>query len=200
MRRVTPGAEPAPQVLSAGLRAVLVAVPALCAGVVVASSQQPWRQSGAVRLTGNQLTGGLVDGLGLLGLAGCGLLLVSGRMGRRLVGVLLVLVGLGVVAGVALDSQLSEAGWAAHGVPTGSHLATPLLAAGWLAAVAGAVMAAGGAVLAVVAGRWPARTSRFSRSRNATQDRAPVTAEDDPREVWAALDRGEDPTAENTRD
>lgn len=198
MSGVTPAGPAAqiPPVLPAGLRAVLVALPALCAVVVVVSSRQPWRQSGAVKLTGAQLTGGLVDGLGLLALAGCALLLVSRRLGRRLVGVLLVLVGLGVLAAVALDSQLSEAGWAAHGVPIGSRSSAPLLIAGRLAAVAGAAMALGGAALAVAAGRWPARTSRFTRNR----DSGPVTAEDDPREVWAALDRGEDPTAERKPD
>lgn len=196
MREVTPGEGPAESVLPAGQRAVLVGLPALCAVVVVALSRQPWRQAGAVRLTGAQLTGGLVDGLGLLGLAGCALLLVSRRLGRRLVGVLLMLVGLAVVAAVSLDSQLSEAGWAAHGVPAGSRLSTPLLIAGWWAAVAGAVMALSGAALTVAAGRWPTTASRFSRN----SDPGPVTAEDDPREVWAALDRGEDPTSERTPD
>lgn len=171
---------------------MLVAVPSLCAVLVVAASRQGWRRAGSVTLTGTQLTGGLIDGLGLLGLAGCALLLVSGPVGRRLVGALLMLVGAGVVLTVALDSQLGEAGWAAHGVATGSTPTTPLLVPGWLALAAGAMMTVGGAVLAATAGRWPARTSRFRRGGEHPR----VTAEADPREVWAALDRGEDPTAE----
>lgn len=168
-------------------------LPAVCAVLVIAASRQAWRRVGAVSASGSQLTGGLVDGLGMLGLAGCALLLVTATTGRRLVGILLVLVGVATVVGIGLDSQFSAAEWARHGVATGSGSASPLLAAGWLAVVAAAVMALDGLALAVWAARWPARASRFSR----THDLRPISAEDDPRQVWAAMDRGEDPTAQD---
>lgn len=180
-----------PRILPAGLRAALITVPAICAVVVVAAARQSWRKAGSVAMTGTEATGGLIDGLGLLGLASCALLLVMGPVGRRVVGVLLAGVGVGTVLAVLLGSDVSAATWAAHGVATGTGLDTPLRAPGWVGLAAGAVMALAGAGLAVAARRWPARTSRFARSRDAR----PVAADADPREVWAAFDRGEDPTA-----
>ncbi|MDN5995785.1 Trp biosynthesis-associated membrane protein [Acidipropionibacterium jensenii] len=178
-----------PTPLPSGLRAALTLLPALCAAVVIAASRQTWRRVGSVSLTGTEASGALVDGLGLVGLAATALLLVMGPVGRRLVGLVLVAVGLGTVLAV-LDSTVSAATWAAHGVAIGSRPEPPLHAAGRVALVAGAVMALGGAALAVAARRWPVSPSRFARNRRTP----PVGPDADPRDVWAAMDRGEDPT------
>jgi len=59
----------------------------------------------------------------------------------------------------------------------------------WLVTAGGLLLAGAGAVAAARSGRWPA-------PRRGDRDRAREPAgSDSPRDTWAALDRGEDPTA-----
>jgi hypothetical protein len=113
--------------------------------------------------------------VGWLLLAATGALVATGRLGRRLVAVLV---------GVAATAQ----GFAVTGASAPLGL--------WGALMLGAcVVAAAVGVLALVrGGSWPRMSDRYGRS--AVTDR-PVTGRDAaarPREAWAALDRGEDPT------
>jgi uncharacterized membrane protein (TIGR02234 family) len=121
--------------------------------------------------------------LALVALAGAGALLATKGRSRNLVGAILVLVGLGVLAG------------GVNGLATVSHVtvAWPVLA------ILGGVFIVCGGGLAAARGRfWPAMGSRYERPR---APRSP--AEDQPQFIgpsasdvamWDALDRGEDPT------
>jgi hypothetical protein len=121
--------------------------------------------------------------LALVALAGAGALLATKGRWRGLVGAVLVLSGLGVLAG------------GVQGLATVPHLTVvwPLLA------IVGALLIGYGGGLAALRGHgWPAMGSRYERPR------APRTpAEDQPQFIgpsasdvamWDALDRGEDPT------
>lgn len=130
--------------------------------------------------------------LALVALAATGALLATRGGGRRLVGGLLLLVGLGVAAG---------GGYGLVGAGGGdTSTAWPLLCGlgGLLAAVAGGLTAGWGHT-------WPAMGARYERVRAGTAGAGPVGSPgaestggrvDGRRTVaaWDALDRGEDPT------
>jgi hypothetical protein len=125
--------------------------------------------------------------LALVGLAGAGAVVATRGRTRRLVGALLVLVGLGVAAGGAyavVALPRGPVGWAA-----------PVLCL-----VGGLVAAAGGAVTAVRGQCWPGLGARYERPHRAhpgqpaqepTGGRAAGRSTS---AAWDALDRGEDPT------
>ncbi|MFB6394855.1 Trp biosynthesis-associated membrane protein [Polymorphospora sp. 2-325] len=128
-----------------------------------------------------------VTALALVALAGAGAVLATRGAVRRLVGVLLTLIGLGIAAGggyglVGLSDVDVGPGW-------------PLLclAGGLLVAAGGASTAAGGH-------RWPAMGARYDRSTGAARRAAPARGADGrvggagTAAAWDALDRGEDPT------
>lgn len=175
--------------LASPVRAALMAAPAAGAALALAVAGRAWRTVGSVSLTGDQLTGGLVQGLALLSVAAWALLLVVGETGRRVVGALLAAIGAGLVAVVLTSTHLSPTATGLHGVTPEAVASAPLRGPGWLAVVAAALLMAGGAGLAVLARRWPARRSRFTRTVPARPE-----GPRDAREVWAAMDRGEDPT------
>jgi hypothetical protein len=120
----------------------------------------------------DQSGGDLVPGLSALaivGLAGAGALLATRGLGRRAVGVLVLLVGV-ALAGLALDRAFDASS------------AWPALT------VVGGVLVAVGGLAAVVAGhRWPGMGARYDRSPNKRSTGGTTDA-------WNALDRGEDPT------
>lgn len=115
---------------------------------------------------GGILAGALGDNpIGWAVVAACVLLLVIGTLGRRVVGVLVVLVA-------------AAATWV-------SASADPVEVAG---VVGGVLAVLGGVGIALTAGHWPGRRSRFERGGRA------VSAEAAPLEVWKAMDEGYDPT------
>lgn len=118
---------------------------------------------------------GVVDALALSALAGIGVTLTLRSLGRRVVGVLISVLGVLVAAAPWWGSTSSaESGFRLAGV----------LSAGALLALAGVltVLTAGQQVLA----------SRFEPD---PKDPAPGrVAEQHPRDQWRALDRGDDPT------
>jgi uncharacterized membrane protein (TIGR02234 family) len=132
--------------------------------------------------------------LALVSLAGALGVLASRGRARQVVGVVLLLAGLGIVADslVVLEDPTSAAVSATAGTAqaldaSGVRVSTE---AGWpvVAAVGGVVVAAA-AVAVVLRGRgWAAMAARY----DAPGETAPLRAPADP---WAALDRGEDPTA-----
>jgi hypothetical protein len=105
--------------------------------------------------------------VGLVALAGTGAALLLQPRPRRLVAAVLALVG--AVAAVA-------------GVVAGA----------WLLVAGAAMLAGAGSVAAVRSARWPA-PRRGDRDR--AQQSAGRVAPSSDRDTWAALDRGEDPTA-----
>lgn len=173
--------DPAPAERSRGLRPRPVAYALLVAGAVGALSAagSTWaRETGGLgqplARSGADVTGSLATVLaGVLG-AGTLLLLTLRSTGRRVLSGALALVGAGMLAlGIARTTS-AGATW----------LPVAYAAAG-LAGLLGAV------VVAATAHRWPAPSGRYAR-RDAAAGTAP---DDDPADVWRALDEGIDPTA-----
>lgn len=168
--------------MTAGRRALTLAVLACVVGSAVAlgAATRTWTVEVATRpdplpplrhaRTGSALLPWL-PALAVVALAGAGALLATRRTGRVAVGVLLVVSGAGVLAGgiyglVAVDSV--RAVW-----PT-------------LCVLGGGLVAVVGALTVVRARDWPSLGTRYER-------RPAARAETD---LWSALDRGEDPTAD----
>ena len=144
----------------------------------------------AVALTAGDL-GLPLQALGLVGLAAVPALAATSRTGRVVVGVLLAVAGLLVVvrsAGVLLD-------------PTVEGPADLSLTAWPVVAVAGGLLLVAAGVLVALRGRrWAALGRRYDAPGAPAP--APEPAQSGPvaeRELWEALDRGEDPTGRGSR-
>lgn len=161
---------------------VLVGVGREWAHVEVAAG--PLTPESTVDVAGRDLAAG-VQALGLVGLAGVVAIPATRRWGRVMVGVLLALAGLGVVLSSAGADVVAEAGRVADG-EVGQ---TP-----WRAVTAGGgVLLCAAGVLVAVRGRgWASLGRRYEPP--AGEPTAPAAAAPE-RELWEALDRGEDPTA-----
>jgi uncharacterized membrane protein (TIGR02234 family) len=149
-----------------------------------------------VSATGNDLSAAVTT-LALTALAGALALLATRRLARRLVGVLLVAVGVGAAVS-AVGAR--GAGHAAHVLgdkAASKHFATGAVAAHtaswWLLAVVGGVLVALAGAAALLRGAaWPGMSSRYE---NAAPKQARAAADTGTaRDLWDALDRGEDPT------
>lgn len=166
---------------------------------LIGSGQPWWRAAGegvVLKFSGSQATGGLSQALAIVALAGTLLLLALRTRGRRIIGVLLVLVGVGLaVVGVlglrpgadAIGGQVNEVGMA----DTLSATVWP-----WIFVVSGVLVAIGAVLTMITAGAWPSRSERF-RSGSRTSE---VLASDDPAELWKAMDAGLDPTTDASSD
>ena len=121
-----------------------------------------------------------------VGLAGTGAIVATRGILRRIVGILLVLVGLALGA---------AGGYGLVGVDRGAAGAAAAIWPG-LVAVGGLLLAAGAAATALRGERWPAMGARYERTaaRRDPPRRTQQAVTDDPRSVWDALDRGDDPT------
>lgn len=144
----------------------------------------PLAPASTVGLPGRDLAAG-VQALGLVGLAGVVAIAATRHWGRVAVGVLLALAGLGVVLTVATVDVVAEA----RQVVDGEVGVTP-----WRGVtVAGGVMLlAAGALVAARGHAWASLGRRYEPPAAQPVAPAPVAPE---RELWEALDRGEDPTA-----
>lgn len=153
-----------------------------------------------VTATGNDLSAG-VTALGLAALAGALALFATRGIGRRLVGLLLIAAGIGVVVNAAGARRTARvhtvlaAKAAAKGV--GGDLAFVGGNAYWLVAAAGGLIVLAAGLLAVLRGHtWPGMSSRYDNPAA----KAAATADSGHAEsgsakgLWDALDRGEDPT------
>ncbi|MFJ9552725.1 Trp biosynthesis-associated membrane protein [Nocardiopsis sp. NPDC101807] len=175
------------------------------AGLLLAAAGQQWATGQLtapgpvppvpVALTGADLTGA-PSGIGWAGLAGIAGLYATRGWARRLVGALVAAGGvlaLTSVWGATRPDALMEAVAknATDAAGTAQVAAAPHLAA------LGPAMAAGGAVLLVLAGllsavrapAWPGMGTRYDR------DAAPrATRAETPADLWKSLDAGDDPT------
>ncbi len=120
--------------------------------------------------TGTELSPWL-PALGAVGLAGAGALLATRGRLRTVVGGLLALTGIGIIGAVVETLQ--------HRIDVGWPVLT---------IVAAAVVTAAGALTIRYSDTWPEMGARYERPVKGA--RAPQT------ELWDALDRGEDPTAD----
>lgn len=147
--------------------------------------------------------------LALVGLAGAGAVLATRGTPRRLIGGLLAVVGV-VLAGSGLAVLIGVLPLA------GSASAATSTPAGWpaLAVLGAALLLAGGAVTAVRSAGWPAMGARYERPATATRRDGPAeptgtaavadtvgssgtAGRRSTLDAWSALDRGEDPTADD---
>jgi uncharacterized membrane protein (TIGR02234 family) len=143
----------------------------------------------AVRLTGATVAPA-ATGLGLVGLAGGVAVLATRRLGRVVVGVLVLAAGAGTAV-VAVRVGLDPAG-AARGTTQVRQLAPGSLpalrdvratAASWLVTVGGLLLAGSGLLVVARGRRWSSMSARYEAPA-----RRPVSA-------WDEIDRGGDPTA-----
>jgi hypothetical protein len=170
---------------------------------LIASPQPWWRGLGdaaAVKLVGNQVTGGLSQALPIVALAGTLLMLVLRTRGRRQVGAVLLVVGVavGLVGAIAVQprpdvvrGQLGQ---------VGLQGTVGLTATAWppIFALAGLMIAGGAALTMITVDSWPVASDRF-------QPGLGKTTSDESAELWKAMDAGVDPTintpaAKNTDD
>ncbi|MEV3979991.1 TIGR02234 family membrane protein [Nonomuraea sp. NPDC049758] len=160
----------------------------------------------AVAPTGGDLSP-VLSPLALAGLAGVVAVLATKGAGRRVVGALVALCGAGAAAGTwAGLASATVTGWLRE------HNAVRAVAGlpwepvpGWpvVAGLGALLLLAGGVLAAVRGGRWAGMSSRYDRAADATDERAgdgagvvAATARrgHEDRELWDALDRGDDPT------
>lgn len=184
----------------------LTVLTALLGGAVAwAAAGRPWATATVgqapntlrVAASGNDLSAG-VTALGLTALAGALALFATQRLARRLVGVLLIAAGIGAAVyafgerGVSHASHVLADKAAAKGFAAGS--VSVHTASWWILAVLGGVLVALAGVSALVRGAtWPGMSSRYE---NAAAGPAAARAADtgSSKDLWDALDRGEDPT------
>jgi uncharacterized membrane protein (TIGR02234 family) len=165
---------------------------------LIGSGQPWWRAEGegvVLKFSGTQATGGLSQALALLALAGTLLLLALRTRGRRIIGALLALVGVGLaVVGVfglrpsaaAFGSQVDEVSLA----DTLSATAWP-----WIFVGSGVLITIGAVLTMITARTWPSRSDRFRPGSG----RSEGPASDDPTELWKAMDAGVDPTTDTAK-
>jgi uncharacterized membrane protein (TIGR02234 family) len=171
------------------------------AGVILASDGRGWASATvtapihlSVQTSGSNLTS-LPYALGLAGLAGAVALFAVRRIGRYLVGAVLLGAGIGTVVAVATNlGRLDSAQLARTAEQTlGASAAQlgPVTNTAWpYLTIAGGVLIALSGVLTLVRGRsWTGLSSRYERSTTAP------SAEPTSRELWDALNHGTDPTA-----
>lgn len=181
-----------------------VAVAAAVAGglLLVLASGRPWvhyvvspppplpERSGS--LSGRDLSA-VPLALGALGVAGAVAVLATRRLGRVVVGAVLVLAG--ILAAVASATALHDRDTAlAEKTATETRVegaGTTSTTTGWwvVSLAGGAVVAAAGGWIAVRGRRWPGMGERYDAPRAARPPADPAVA------AWDALDRGDDPTA-----
>ncbi|MEY9212929.1 Trp biosynthesis-associated membrane protein [Thermobifida halotolerans] len=136
-----------------------------------------------------------VSALGWAALAALAALVATGGAARRLVGLLVALLGGGALLAVALgvrSAALADA--AARAATAEGAVGGVTVAWAWpVLAAAGAALLLAAGVLTLVRGTvWPAMSSRYDRHS------APrATRTDTPAELWRSLDSGADPTDEN---
>ena len=186
---------------------VVLAAAALGAGLTLLVSGQGWATVTAVRraplppvsavATGGELAP-LAPAAALVLLAAAGALLAVRGTGRVLVGLLAVVAGAGIAwssGRVLAGADVVTTQLQAFGVPA-SDLAVDVAPVWPVLAVAGGVLGVLAGLAAVVRGRrWPALGRRYERA-GGTAAPAPATQEQRAQSAWAALDRGDDPTAD----
>ena len=164
---------------------------------LVGSAQPWWRadsQGVVVKFSGTQATTGLSQALAIVALAGTLLLLVLRIRGRRVVGVLLLLVGvaIAIVGGLRLrPSAEAVRGQLREVSLTDAFQLTPTVWP-WVFALSGLLVAGGAVLTMITAAAWPSASDRFQ----AGLVKAEGSASDDPAELWKAMDAGVDPTTD----
>jgi uncharacterized membrane protein (TIGR02234 family) len=166
---------------------------------LIGSGQPWWRAAGegvVLKFSGTQATGGLSQALAVVALAGTLLMLALRTRGRRIIGALLVLVGVGlaVVGGLGVRPSADAIGSQVHGVSLPDTLSATVWP--WIFVASGVLVAVGAVLTMITAGTWPSRSDRFRPGSS----RSEGPASDDPAELWKAMDAGVDPTTDPSAD
>lgn len=165
---------------------------------LIGSGQPWWRATGegvVLRVSGTQATGGLSQALAVVALAGTLSMLALRTPGRRVIGALLVLAGLGlvVVCGLGLRPSADAIGSRVHEVSlTAGTFQLSTTVWPWVCGFSGVLVTVGALVTTITAGAWPSRSDRFQPAPG----KAEAHASEDPAELWKALDAGIDPTTD----
>ncbi|MFD7895944.1 TIGR02234 family membrane protein [Streptomyces sp. NPDC059743] len=217
-------ARPAATASSGGRRGLAAALFLGAAGAAVAliASGQTWAEGtaavggGSIPLDadGRDVTG-VPAALAVVGLAALVAVFAVRRAGRLLVSALLALSGAGAALAAFLGASDSSAldelaarttGDTAATVDALSHTAWP-----YVTTAGGVLILLAGALAVLYGSQWPAMSGRYERSGPTSSGgsgagaasgrgarRTPVVDPDRPEDLWKALDRGEDPTREDT--
>lgn len=121
------------------------------------------------------------------------------RLGRRIVGAVLAVLGAvqAVLAALALPDLAGRVRDWLESSPDGLGSAEQISTSpGWAVAVvvAGLLVTAAGALVAVRGPGWPAMGSRYERPGGPRREKPAARPADGNRAAWDALDRGDDPT------
>jgi uncharacterized membrane protein (TIGR02234 family) len=177
--------------------ATIAALTALVgAGLLLAAAGQPWAHvtldagAGAplqsVDLDGGDLAGS-VSAMGLLGLAGVAASIATRGNLRRAVGLVIDAAGIWAIVATVLGRAGDRVAETAVATAPGSTVAASATTAWpWLAVAGGVLLSIGGALTVIGGHRWSGLSRRYE---------APAAAAHAPDDPWAALDRGDDPTA-----
>lgn len=180
-----------------------MAAGALGAAAALMAAPQPWAWASVgagagtaqvlVTASGTQLAPA-VSGLGLVGLAGAAAVVAVSAWARLATGVVLAGAGAGIAwSCLALLSDPAAAlGSHSARLPAGVTLGPGAAATSawpWLALTGGVLLALTGLFVTVRGRRWPGMSQRYQAPGAALPGH-----QRDPRAVWEALDRGEDPT------
>ena len=166
---------------------------------LIGSGQPWWRAAGegvVLKFSGTQATGGLSQALAIVALAGTLLMLALRTRGRRIIGALLVLVGVGlaVVGGLGVRPSADAIGSQVHGVNLPDTLSATVWP--WIFVASGVLVAVGAVLTMITAGTWPSRSDRFRPGSGRSED----PGSGDPMELWKAMDAGVDPTTNASTD
>lgn len=192
-------------------RQYLATLVLLAAGGVLgfAAASRPWGSartpstlSGAteVSVSGSDLSP-VAPALCLVALAAVVAVPAVRRAGRRVVGVVLAVLG-GGLAVVAVQALIDLEGriraWVADGPGLAGSVDEVSASPWWpvALAVAGAMILAAGVLTLVRGPRWPSMGARYERPQSKRGESTPGSDDEptDPRQAWDALDRGDDPT------
>ena len=168
---------------------------------LIVSGQPWWRAAGegvVVRFSGTEATGGLSQTLAIVALAGTFSMIALRTRGRRVVGALLVLVGVGlaVVGGLGSRPNAGAISSQVHEVSLADTLQLTATVWPWVFALSGVAVTVGAVLTVITAGSWPSRSDRFRPGSRMSE----VPAAQDPAELWKAMDAGFDPTTDTSGD
>ena len=177
---------------------LVVALDLLASAVVLVGSGRTWA-TGTVDLapplptTDVAVPGVDVSGaraLALVGLAGAVAVVAARGWLRRAVGLLLLVAGLAVAVDAAAFDAVSA-------LATGGQVPTRVGTTAWPAVTgaAGVVLATAGLLTAWRGPGWSTLSARYEPPAPAAPERPAAPADAGERDLWEALDRGEDPTA-----
>ncbi|TDD69677.1 TIGR02234 family membrane protein [Jiangella aurantiaca] len=173
-------------------------------GLVAAS--RTWgtaEQSSALSVTSTTVSGSdllpLAPAVALVALAAVVAIPAVRRLGRRVVGGVLAVLGLvqALMAALALaDLRGRVSDWLTTGPEATGPVDSVSTSPAWAVAVvvAGLLVAAAGLLVAVRGPSWPAMGARYERSGGRAPRRTASKPAEGNRAAWDALDRGDDPT------